>query len=104
MGINFKGQTPVYIAVDALPRGKNKDKEASKTIYINPQTVSSIEPSSKKERLEQGYDLRNSGDPTESKITLTNGQQFHINLTARDAAERLSDGSRIKNLILDYEA
>jgi len=39
MGINFKGQTPVYIAVDALPRGKNKDKEASKTIYINPQLL-----------------------------------------------------------------
>lgn len=103
MTVNFKGQNPAYIALEALPVGK-KAKNTNKTVYINPNAVGVIEPSSKKARTGDSYALNDSDKLTESKITLTNGQEFYVSLGAKETATRLSEGARIENLILNYNA
>ncbi len=58
----------------------------------------------KKARTGDGYALNDSDKLTESKITLTNGQEFYVSLGAKETATRLSEGARIENLILNYNA
>lgn len=102
MSINAINVQPSLIQIEKLSTKDDKNKEPVKQ-YINPAFIVSMESSSKQKRLKEGFNMGSNSIANETKFTLSNGEEIHIEGSVDEVAEALN-GTGIKTSKLNIVA